>query len=612
MIFITKAFRDVLSLFSRAGSLLVLLFVFLAPCLRAQPSDDSLVALRYSEWAKLAMDAGRWSEALAALERAADFSSVSSDISYQLALARSREGKSRGSVVEALNRAIEVNRWVIYNENLASLLKAEQFIATRAFSSALSILDNVIENSDSACLRLLAYKGLISGSGISTYNTDAALESFRALTLSAMNRFSRDPRPLRIFFQYARERYPEQSDMSPTDINLLDLAIRRLPFLLESDSELAWMAAPFMRDTEDARRLIASYRAGGIPNIRNRDFYPSPRSIPVALYLGLIDDARAVEELFSGSRGFNSPLPSGVIGDGYPVLDLDVVTEVYRHLREEKGRFLFTEKLLNFSGRIISDDDNDTFIDSIAYYRSGGVYEFILDKDQDNVPELKVKFLAGVPVSAEYLALGQSSRAEIVWERYPSVKSAVLAEENFSFRPADFQYAPVSFIVLGGSGTQAGVSYPILSRHPDLTRVTLVSSSSSVSRASIEFPGAIEQIFLEKAIPIRAFERLGDQYVSFTEFERGIPVIQYLDLDIDGKMETIRRFHRPPQDQILPANIYEKFYYHSLIASSESDWTGEGRYKTGELYPGDGSVVYLWDIDGGGVMNYSETNTENH
>jgi len=68
-------------------------------------------------------------------------------------------------------------------------------------------------------------------------------------------------------------------------------------------------------------------------------------------------------------------------------------------------------------------------------------------------------------------------------------------------------------------------------------------------------------------------------------------------------METIRRFRRPPPGY-EPENILD---YRRLIASSESDWSGDGTYKTKEVYLPDGSVVYSFDMDGGGEMNYSET-----
>ena len=597
--------------------LLILIFVLAASNSFAQIWGDGEAAEQYVRWAGQAIEEGRWGEALAALERAADFANVSSDVSYLLAYVRSREGKSRVSVIEALDKAIETNRWVSYNAVQAFLLKAEQLIAVRRFTDALYVLDQaegnaVTERADLAILRLLAFRGLASGNNADSVQ---ALARFRGLTLSAMDRFPRDPRPLRIFFEYARDRNPEplaepvlwqgSARVSAGDMDLLELALRRLPFLVESDPELAWMAALFTRDTEEARRLVASYRAGGISHIMNRDFRPVPSSIAPALNLGLLGDIEAVEELFSGVRGFNSPFPSGLAANGFPVLDLRDITDVYSLLRSEEGRFFFTRNLLSFSGIIISDDDRDGYIDSHAYFQDGVIVEYARDINQENIFDLQILFSPdGVPVLAGIPITGQPSAAVIVWEQYPSVEQITLAQEMFLFRPADFQFAPVTFVSLGGSGNFAGLAYPVPQpEYMGLTRRTLVSFSSSIRRPSLEFDGAVEEIFLERGIPLQIVETLNGREVSVTEFSLGLPVTQRLDLDLDGRMETIRRFRRPPLD----FDFFRIFNYSSLIASSQSDWTGEGVFKTGEVYLEDGSVVYTWDMDGSGIMNYSET-----
>jgi hypothetical protein len=439
---------------------------------------------------------------------------------------------------------------------------------------------------------------------------DLNLLYFVLFMLSVMEKFPGDPRPLRIFFEYARNRNPEPSALAQSDLNLLNIALRRLSFLLETDPELAWIAAPFIRDTEEARRLTAYYRAGGIPHIQNRDFYPSAGSIPVALNLGLINDTEAAEELFSGSRGFNSPLPPGIKADGSPVLDRRIVTEVYDLLRSEAGRELFTARLLSFSGLIISDEDNDGYFDSRSFFNEGVTHKFEFDRNQENTFDIKVSFSAdGVPVSAEYPVTG-NVQAAVVWERYPAVRQTVLAQEKFTFPPGDFQFAPVSFIVLGGSRNRSGLLCPVLSDKAELTRRSMVSFCTSIIRPSVEFNGAVEQVFLQQGIPWQAAEILNGNNLSVTEFEKGIPVIQYIDLDLDGRMETIRRFHRPGPSYPWPDSEYT-FDYRRLVASSESNWTGEGRYKTGEVYLQDGSVVYSWDMDGSGIMNYSETDSGN-
>ncbi|MDR0301990.1 MAG: hypothetical protein LBI04_06735 [Treponema sp.] len=595
--------------------LIPLLFLFVVTFANANENQgrvegwgDGEAAQKYVEWAQQAINEGRWSEALAAVERAADFANVSSDISYQLALVRSHEGKSRTSVIEALDIALEINRWVTYNENHALLLKARQLVAMRKFLNALAALEQTGESADAMMLRLLALRGMASSpGGADGYDPVFALSRFRSQVLVAMDRYSRDPRPLRIFFEYAHNRKPEPSELSEGDHNLLELALKRLPFVLEGDPELAWMAAPFMSDLEQAKRYVSAYRAGGIPSVQNRDFRPNPSSIAAALNLGLLGDTEAVEELFSGTRGINYVLPPGIAFNEDPVLDAGVMNEVFTLLRGEEGRDLFTQKLLSFSGTIISDDDRDGYIDSRTLYQSGVVREFAFDRDQENVFDLRVLFSAdGVPVIAQIPVTGNQP-ARVQWERYPSVKQITLAGESFFFRPADFQYAPVNLIILGGSKNFAGAAFPVLlPQYLELPRKALISFCASIQRPSIEFDGATEEIFFEKGLIRRAVETSNGMQVSVTEFDRGAPVVQYLDMDMDGRMETMRRFHRPEFSWV---DLDETLNYRRLIASSESDWTGEGIFKTGEVYLQDGSVVYSWDMDGSGEMNYSEKGT---
>lgn len=596
--------------------LLILLLSFVTAISFSQIFNDGDVAQQYAQWLQQAINEERWSEASAAVPRVGGFSNVSSDIAYLCAYIHSQTSKDRMAIIAFLDIALDVNRWVNYNENHALVLKAEQLIAMRNYMSAIALLDQIGEragtvSAEAAMARLLAFRGLAVTTG------DAhALALFRSHVVSAMDRHPRDPRPLRIFLEYAHGKNPESTELTKNDQDLLELVLRRLPFLLESDPELAWLAAPFMSNPDDAQRYVSAYRAGGIPSVQNRDFYPSAGSIAIALNFGLIDDNTAVEELFSGNRGSNSPLPYGIAANGNPVIEKEMITKVYSLLRSEEGRELFTQKLLSFSGLIISDDDHDGFIDSLAYYKSGIVTEFKFDRNQTNIFDLQIVFSAnGLPAEAVVPVSGQPSPLlaaplSIVWERYPHVEKAVFLLEQFSFRPADFQFAPVSFIVLGGSRKQSGLAYPVLSAQMEVSRRSMISFCSSITRPSIEFEGAIERIYFEKGLPAQATETKDGKTISVTEFNNGYPVIQYIDFDLDGRMETIRRFRRPGPDFPWPEPD-ARFNYRVLIASTESDMTGSGRYGTGEVYLQDGSVVYTWDMDGSGEMNYSETDTGN-
>ncbi|MCL2410519.1 MAG: hypothetical protein FWC97_02640, partial [Treponema sp.] len=415
---------------------LILCFLFFALCflnLSAQPHhtfgvrDDSEAAQRYVQWIMRAIDEGRITEVYAALKRASDFVDVSSDISYLQAIVNYKflfAGETRLTIIDALNTAIETNRWVIFNENTALLLMAENLVAVREYSRALETIERIgispaVIPADAAMQRLLALRGMAAGGDIS------ALAQFRSGVLNAFDRFPRDPRPLRIFFEFARNRLPEPSVLPSGDINLMELALRRLPFLLEFDPELAWMAVPFIRNLDDARRLLSSYRAGGIQHIHIRDFFPHPASISLALNLGLIDDFTAADELFSGNRGFNNPLPSGIsntvfASNGNPVIQKNIITDVYDLLRSDEGREYFTRKLLEFTGAIIHDEDNDGYIESFWLFHEGVIRKFAYDNNQDSLFDMTILFdTDGIPVSASSRILGHEAFADIQWERYP-------------------------------------------------------------------------------------------------------------------------------------------------------------------------------------------------
>ena len=588
--------------------------LFAQPDFRAGGRDDSEAALQYVIWIEKAIEEGKKREALAALNRASDFSNVSSDIPYLTAVMRKfflNEGETRLTVLEALETAIETNRWTRYNENQALLLKTEMLIAVREYTDALVCIEKLEERinagrpplrendrADTAMMRLLVFRAMAANGNIQ------ALARFRSLVVAVMDRFPRDPRPLGFFFEYARNRMP----LTQSDLDLMELVLRRLPFLLETDPELAWKAAPFIRNNDEARRLIASYRSGGIPHIQNRDFKPHPASIAAALNLGLIDDTPAADELFSGSRGFNYPHPPEISPDGNPFLDIEIINDVYNLLRSEEGRVYFTGKLLNFTGTIFSDDDRDGYIDTCVQYNSGIITAFTLDANQDASGDWRIVFAPNsVPASAEGAVMGQSSKARIQWERYPFVQNVKLNDEEFLFRPADFQFAPLEFTELGGSRNMSGLLYPVhVPGNLDLTRRALVLHCSVLSCPGAEFENSRETFFMRQGIPLRAEERilsgvLNGETASVTEFDRGYPVIQYIDLDLDGRKETIRRFRRPN-----PSDEWDFRDYRGLIASSESDWQGDGRHITREVYLPDGSVVYYFDMDGSGEFNYTE------
>jgi len=115
---------------------------------------------------------------------------------------------------------------------------------------------------------------------------------------------------------------------------------------------------------------------------------------------------------------------------------------------------------------------------------------------------------------------------------------------RFIPRPFDFYYSPFTFTDIG-----SGLLFPQFDPLAmPLTRRFLVFSVHRIERASREFHTGTEVIELIDGIPINAVELVGDRVVAQTEFEQGIPVLQWVDLNFDGRRDTLRRFRIPDDD----------------------------------------------------------------
>jgi tetratricopeptide (TPR) repeat protein len=576
---------------------------------------SSAAAEQYLREAEHLMEEGRWEDALAMLERGGDFADVSSDISYLLARARHHGQFPLPRVMEALNRAYETDRWEQYPVSQARLLEAEILIGLRNYAGALRVLDLAeqgppedwafsgpgggrdrplrLAGSSAAILRVLALKGLPD------------LSEFRRSLMSAMNRYPREPRLVEILLSWAAGRRGGSGLIGPlgdrtlfdrtltdqtfTDQALVDLALRRLPFLLDLSPRLAYLGAPFIPDTEEARRLVSAYRALGKAD---------RESLPISIDLGLIDDGQAVEEFFDAGP--------------QSILDKALILRVRSLLRSREGRDFFDQKLLGYSGLICSDSDGDGRTEEWIRYSDGLILEYHGDADQDGLPELRILFSSGgVPVQGEQ-ALDGERRIHLEWERYPAVLKAELGDLVFTPAPDYFFFAPLRLVPLAddvpGPAWDSGFLCPEANTlEARLTLRTLVFHALSVTRPSREFPGALERIDLERGVPLRSTEILEGKVVALTEFSQGLPRVQRLDLDLDGRMETIRRFREASMNGTNGMNEAEPWRYEKILESVETDRDRDGLYEIEERFLPNGTVIYSWDTDGDGIRDYVET-----
>jgi hypothetical protein len=80
---------------------------------------------------------------------------------------------------------------------------------------------------------------------------------------------------------------------------------------------------------------------------------------------------------------------------------------------------------------------------------------------------------------------------------------------------------------------------------------------------------------------------LDGKIAAETEFSpSGYPVVQRADMNLDGRMETIRQYSRSS---------------YGLVVSTESDWDGDGMYEYAEVLQADGTIRRYWDLDKDGT-----------
>ncbi|GMO54087.1 MAG: hypothetical protein Ta2G_12890 [Termitinemataceae bacterium] len=491
-------------------------FLFITFCFFLTPlfsqdnnfNGEEAAAASYAEFALDAIHGGRGAEAKEILLRAADYASVSSDLSYLLALVQSKQQDYQDDVLSALRLAIATDRWNIFSKNDALILLSRTLITVKMFYEAQRTL-NELDNSEIAVeLKLLALKGMDDAKG------------FRKLMKDALNRYPHNTQIVRTLFAYStRINYPSNEDRA-----LLDIALKRLDVLMRDDPDLAYLAAPFISDTDLSRRILTSWRVSKTA--------PIPQdSLPISLKLGILSEDVAITELFAETLASKNRF-----------LDKNIIVQVYDLLRNEKSRSLFSNYISTFSGTIKEDTDGDGLKETETLYDYGQIVSFKSDNDQNGNAETIIEFSANDPIKA---LIGD---IVIKWEHYPSVFEAQQGNYRYFFKPSDFYYKPIQFTDLCGIGSEdeggtVGLLYPELNQISQrLNETILFSSAYLVERPSMEFSGGIEKIECQNGIVTSVTEYLNDKAVSTTKYKNGIPIYQVVDLDLDGRMESRRYF----------------------------------------------------------------------
>jgi len=515
-----------------SGMMIVLCSLSSGPSLSAQ-IDETPLAQVYVEGALKALHDGRWQDAEALLEQGTDFSSASSDLSYLKALVGFQRGQPLGTVLAALRQARETDRWQRYSAESAALLEAQALIQMRQFETAQQLLQSLFSTAD-----VLYYQLTI----LALQNKQG---SFTQLMWQAVQSYPLDPRFASLYFRYMQQNRPGSLDQP-----LVALLLSRLPVLQETDPGLAILALPFIQDSNERRRIIEEYQAHKADMLF---------VLPQALELGVIDERTAITELAV-----------------HQTIPVELIRQVWAQLRTEGSRRYFSETFSRYSGRITEDSDRDGISEVVVEYNQGRIKTYRFDANQDRIDEIRITFEQGIPKEGAIAPYEGSLEARLSWKSYPLVEQCIAGTVTYIPGPASFSYAPFALTPIVGNYPEVTLLFPEREKLlPRLTERALVSFAAKIIRPGSLAKDSIETIELKNSLPLRSTETLQGRIISILDFSLGQPSIQRMDMDLDGRLETVRRF-RKGMVQLDPV---EALNYQQRYESIESDWDGDGIYE---------------------------------
>lgn len=520
----------------------------LAACMALFAGASGLSAQAASPVSKALVRSARDALAMGYLDAASDYAAAALDASpadadanLLSALLDIRAGTPPWLTKPKLEVAIASGGFSVYSGAEARLLYAGLLVRTHNPADALRFLNGLPRDAEVLYLESVAFRQR----GDQAAAARAIAESLR--------RFPRDPRAILAWLRAA-----ERPSPSPADRALVDAAFKALPALKETDPLILLALAPYAASVDASRLLVREYRANGGEHAQ---------ATALALRYGLIDEDRAVAEAFSGA----------VVPDE---ASLKAIAEA---ISSPEGRRLFADAFSAYTGTIVADTDADGLADGLSRYEGGTLAAWSLDADQDGLPEMEAAFAESAPV--DLLARSGGTTIRLRYGPWPYLSSATVSDPKeavaFGFAPGA---VPLPLIRLyRPAGMDSG---PYLAARTDRDLPGTRSLASLAIRAETRKAGDMASFELYEGETKRSWWR--DAFGASGEawYRRGVPELERVDLDGDGRQETRRAW-------ILGADGAP------AMDRMEADLDGDGvfEYRKRFLAP----LLETWDLDADGL-----------
>jgi hypothetical protein len=522
-------------------------------------ASASIVRAQLDE-ARRAASLGDWSGASAFLAEAVARDQGDADVQYLLALSSVKRKEPLAEALGSLDAALASGRFFYYSKRDVSLLKAEVLVRERRWKEALDALGGASADAGAdPAYRIIRARALAGLGDWPDFLSELAIGLRRYPDAVALPR---------LFLERAAS-----LPASPAARELADLILGRMSRYVASDPELPLLAAPLMGELQARIEATLAFRASG---------GSSATATLRALEYGLIDEAAASAELLSGSYAFS-------------LADLN---SLFALAGSPAGREAVRAAFSAWAGRVSVDSDRDGIAEASFSMDRGLIGDWEMDSKQAGRIDMRISFSEGLPTEARLLRGGLEIDA--LYAGYPKLASMSFVEASrkriYSFAPEALSYAPLALRLFAGSGrTAVYLPYPAPADEPGERACAAAALSLEVEEG-----GRRTLVVLDKGLPLRATTYEGGRILSITSYSRGLPLLERIDADGDGRFESEKTFTGKAgsgqDDSVLRTDadgdgVYEYSEQSSFPFRKEWDFDGDGSVDAVQYLQRDGSTV---------------------
>ena len=540
-------------------------------------------ALRCLKLAENCLMGSDWSNAVKQADLGLTYDDSISDLIYVKAAAEINLDKSKAEVIELVKEAFAKNNWVGYNKNGARILYADLLSDTGSYSESMSLLDSnpLIYSADAEFIRIKNFYRM--GSEETVNNARLKLNTARRV-------YPTDIRFPNIFFmfEYLFKNNIElngQNYVMPEIVkNISSYYISKLPDYKNADTQLELLAAFFANGDEKIRLANA---------IEAKNKNENPLLSILCLSTGIYSDAKAYDSFIAST------------GDNFNLRNLETLTAM---LSDGDVKNQLMEKLLNYSGSIFIDEDNDLLDEIEVEYATGRPQYIRYDANNDGVIDINTSCDFGAPL----LVYFQKNNSEVFYESYPGVLKVSFLNDKFDFNflHGEYNFKPFD-LAADGIIASLGIDFYIPSfaeiQLPDAS--VLITKTSSVDLPVTERDGAVVKYNTldGKLVYANFYEK--DLRYAYCDFNDTLPIIRYVDYDNDGYFETTETYDVTEDDSLYDKEAVTRVF-SSVIGETKLylkkvsiDRNGNTFPEFSESYLENNGKVTFWDNDDNGIWD---------